>query len=82
MQLPQGFMSQEEKHAVYRLVKSLYGLKQAPRQWNDKLTKAMLKFGFKQSDYNHSLFIQKTSKGISMVLTYVDDMLITGTVWK
>lgn len=56
MELPQGFTSQG-KNQVCRLVKSLYDLKRAPRQWNTKITKALMKFGFKQSGYDHYLFI-------------------------
>jgi len=48
MDLPQGFASQGE-NKVCRLVKSLYGLKQAPRQWNTKLSEALVRFGFVQS---------------------------------
>jgi len=64
---------------VCRLTKSLYGLKQAPRQWNAKLSQVLLKFEFKQSEYDHSLFIKKTTIGMVLVLIYVDDMLITGS---
>ncbi|XP_016558520.1 uncharacterized protein LOC107858380 [Capsicum annuum] len=64
MELPQGFSSQGE-NKVCRLVKSLFGLKQAPRQWNAKLSEALLKLQFKQSEYDHSLFIKNTSTGLS-----------------
>ena len=56
----------------------MYGLKQAPRQWNAKLTEALLKFKFMQSQYDHSVFIKRSTKGITIILIYVDDMLITG----
>jgi len=80
MQLPQGFVSQGEK--VCRLTKSLYGLKQAPRQWNHKLTEALIELRFKQSQYDHSLFINKSEAGTVIVLVYVDDMLVTGSSLK
>lgn len=59
------------------LTKCLYGLKPAPRQWNAKLSQTLLKFEFKQSEYDHSLFIKKTTKVMVLVLIYMDDMLIT-----
>lgn len=51
---------------VCKLYKAIYGFKQPLRVWYEKLTQAMLQFGFKQ--------------GISLyVLVYVDDILITGS---
>lgn len=82
MQLPQGFKSQGETQPVCRLLKSLYGLKQAPRQWNAKLSEALVRMGFSQSQYDHSLFVKRTTEGVTIVLVYVDDMLITGDTLK
>lgn len=45
MRLPPGFRG-TEKDQVCRLRKSLYGLKQAPRCWFEKLTSALLEYGF------------------------------------
>ncbi|KAK6797421.1 hypothetical protein RDI58_005123 [Solanum bulbocastanum] len=72
-----NFRVRENK--VCRLTKSLYGLKQSPRQWNAKLSQTLLKLEFKQSEYDHSLFIKKTTKGMVLVFIYVDDMLISGS---
>lgn len=68
MELPKGFTSSEKGH-VCKLVKSLYELKQASRQWNVKLTKVLC----------HSLFTERSSTGMVIVLVYVDDLLITGS---
>lgn len=72
MDLPQGFQSQGETKTktVCRLKKSLYGLKQDPRQWNAKLTEALHKFQFQQSQYDHSLFTKKNTEDITIVLVY------------
>lgn len=80
MQIPQGFNSQGEKKSVCRLVKSLHGLKQAPKQWNAKLTEPLLGYSFQQSQFDHSLFFKKTSEDTTIVLVYIDDMLITEIV--
>lgn len=69
---------QRERPPVYKLNKSLYGLKQAPRQWNVKLTEALLRLGFAQSQLDYSLFIKRTDSALVIILVYVDDMLITG----
>ena len=76
MDLPQGLVNQGE-NKVCRLTKSLYGWKQAPRQWNAKLSEALLRFQFKQSEHDHSLFTKQTPARPLFVLIYVDDMLIT-----
>lgn len=78
IELPQGFHSHGE-NKVCRLRKSLYGLKQSPRQWDIKITEALLKAQFQQSQFDHSLFTKKTKKELTIVLVYVDDMLITGS---
>ena len=64
---------------VCKLKRSLYGLKQAPRAWFDKFRSTLLGFSFVQSQYDSSLFLCKTSKGIVILLVYVDDIVITGT---
>lgn len=78
MTLPQGFTSQGERK-VCRLVKYLYGLKQAPRQWNQKLKEALKNLSFTQSQHDHSLFTRKTYEGTTIILVYVDDILVTGS---
>ena len=56
----------------------LYGLKQTPRKWNEKLTSVLTEFGFIQSISDYSLFT-KTNGGIfTVLLVYVDDILLTG----
>ena len=39
----------------------------------------MLRFSFKQSQYDSYLFLCKTSTGIVILLVYVDDIVITRT---
>lgn len=38
--------------------------------------------GFSQSQYDHSLFVKRTTEGVTIVLVYIDDMLITGDTLK
>ncbi|WRX29369.1 Reverse transcriptase [Theobroma cacao] len=84
MELPQGYTIKREYPTSSRLVcklhKSLYGLKQASRAWNSKLTTSVLKYGFKQSNSDYSLFTMKTHSGdFIALLVYVDDILIASS---
>ena len=64
---------------ICKLKGSLYELKQAPRAWFDKFRSTLLRFSFKQSQYDLSLFICKTTSSIVILLVYVDDIVITRT---
>lgn len=62
-----------------KLKKSLYGLKQSPRAWFKRLCSVMKQLGYMQSQADHSLFVKHSSEGKkSILLVYVDDMIITG----
>ena len=64
---------------VCKLQRSLYGLKQASRQWNAKLTSTLLDSGFQQSKADYFLFTKRSPTGLTIVLVYVDDLVLTGT---
>ncbi|XP_011070764.1 uncharacterized protein LOC105156352 [Sesamum indicum] len=64
---------------VCKLQRSLYGLKQASRQWNLELTTQLLAFGFHQSSHEHCLFVKRSSSDFTVLLVYVDDILLTGS---
>ncbi|CAL9003914.1 unnamed protein product, partial [Prunus brigantina] len=71
-------LSSESKHYVCKLKKSLYGLKQSPRAWFGRLTKSMRAFGYKQSNFDHTLFLKHKENKITALIVYVDDMIVTG----
>lgn len=77
MALPPGLTSSFS--GVCNLKRSIYGLKQSSRTWFDKFRTTLLQFSFKQSQYDPSLFLCKTSAGIVLLLVYVDDIVITET---
>lgn len=60
----------------------MYGSKQAPRQWTMKILEATLKFGFKQSEYDHSLFLKRTKSDLTVILVYIDDLLVNDSNLK
>jgi len=63
---------------VCKLKRSLYELKQALRMWFEKFSATLLGFSFIQSSYDPSLLLQRTLKGIVILLVYVDDIIVTG----
>ena len=64
---------------VCRLKKSLYGLNKSPRAWFERFIQAMLKYGFKQSQADHTLSIKHSSYcKITALIVCVGDIVLTG----
>jgi len=63
---------------VCRLRRSLYGLKQAPRAWFERFSSVITTPGFIPSDHDPALFVHISARGRTLLLLYVDDMLIAG----
>jgi len=63
---------------VCRLRRALYGLKQAPRAWFERFVTVVRAAGFSPSEHDPALFIHVSPRGRTLLLLYVDDMLITG----
>nr|GEX14744.1 putative ribonuclease H-like domain-containing protein [Tanacetum cinerariifolium] len=78
MDPPLAFVESSNPREVCHLKKSLYGLKQSPRAWFGRFTLAMTKYGFKQSNSNHTLFLKRKGKLITCLIIYVNDMISTG----
>ncbi|CAH9055335.1 unnamed protein product [Cuscuta epithymum] len=76
---PPGFVAQGEYGKVCRLRKSLYGLKQSPRAWFGKFSQTIEQFGMKKGQSDHSVFYRQTQAGITLLVVYVDDIVITGS---
>ena len=64
---------------VCKLKRALYGLKQSPRAWFGRFSKFMKEIGYKQSDADHTLFVKRRSKKVTILIVYVDDMVVTGS---
>ncbi|KAJ0603580.1 putative RNA-directed DNA polymerase [Helianthus annuus] len=78
MEAPPGFVEDSNPRRVCRLKKSLYGLKQSPRAWFGRFSLAMKKYGFKQSNSDHTLFLKQRNGLVTCLIIYVDNMIITG----
>ncbi|KAL9251446.1 Retrovirus-related Pol polyprotein from transposon RE1-like protein [Drosera capensis] len=78
MTQPPGFVVQEEASKVCLLKRSLYGLKQSPQAWFGCLSQALSEFGMTRSASDHSVFYRHLQKKTIILVTYVDDLIITG----
>ncbi|KAL0333974.1 UNVERIFIED_CONTAM: Retrovirus-related Pol polyprotein from transposon RE1 [Sesamum angustifolium] len=76
MQPPEGYHVPEGHVCKHKRL--LYGLKQAPRQWNVEFTSKIEAFGFLQSQHDKCLFTKSSYSGLTVLLVYVDDILIAG----
>jgi hypothetical protein len=66
------------KGNILKLNKALYGLKQAPKAWYDLFSKVVLDNGFSSCYTDTALFVKSSNEYITILLLYVDDMIITG----
>ena len=56
---------------------ALYGLKQALRAWFENFSLVIAQQGFTSSPHDIALFVRRSFTGITHILLYVDDMIIT-----
>nr|XP_016467801.1 PREDICTED: uncharacterized mitochondrial protein AtMg00810-like [Nicotiana tabacum] len=77
MRIPQG-LNVSAPTMVCKLDKCLYGLKQASRQWYSKLSDSLISKGYSVSKNDYSLFIKSIGSHITIVVVYVDDILLSG----
>jgi hypothetical protein len=79
MDFPPGFSTSSESGKICRLRKSLYGLKQSPRAWFGRFTHSMRRYGYHQSQSDHTLFLKHSNEGkVTALIVYVDDIVVTG----
>lgn len=77
MSLPQS-ITLTHPNQVCKFLKYLYGPKQSSRQWFTKLSHILLSHNFTQCPADHSLFIHKSSSKFTVIVIYVDDLIIAG----
>jgi hypothetical protein len=78
MDIPPGYSVTMGENNVCKLQRALYGLKQSPRAWFGRFSLAMKKYGFTQSNSDHTLFLKRQQGKVTALIIYVDDMIITG----
>ena len=78
IKLPPGYSHLPRfPHRVCRLRRALYGLKQAPRAWFAQFSSTISQHGFSSSSFDTTLFLRRSDHGITILLLYVNDMIIT-----
>ena len=76
MDLPPGFEIDLGINKECKLKKS--ALKQSPRAWFKCFEKAVMSYGFSQSEANHTMFYKHTGNDKVMVLIVYVDIILTG----
>ncbi|CAL8080019.1 unnamed protein product [Prunus armeniaca] len=76
--LPPNIPVTSKEGVVCKLRKSLYGLKQPPRAWFRRFAVSMKKFGYVQSNLDHTLFLKRHKGKLTALIIYVDNMIVTG----
>ena len=77
MDIPPGYGTSSETKIVCKLERVLYGLKQSPWAWFSKFSSIMRKYGYHQSNSDHTLFQKHRQGKVTTLIVYVDDMIIT-----
>ena len=79
MNQPPGFEERLGSQTVCKLKKSLYGLRQSPRAWFDRFSTVIKNLGYFQSQADNTLFVKHSEdKKITILIVYVDDIIVTG----
>ena len=78
MDIPSGFFTSATIGKVCKLKKTIYGLKQSPRVWFGKFQRAIVEFGYKQSNSDSTMFVKRKGEKITVLIVDVDDIVITG----
>ena len=78
MQQPPGF-TLSPPGTVCQFRKSLYKLKLSLRMWLDRFSSVMKAEWYTQSNGDATLFFHHSPIGVSILVVYVDDILITGS---
>jgi len=78
MEIPTGFLGARDTSKVCRINKALYGLKQSQKVWYIHINLWFKNQGVMRSNIDPNLYYLKKDGKITILLLYVDDLLITG----
>jgi len=78
MEIPDGFPGCDDSSKVCKINRALYGLKQSPKAWYDRISKWLQEHGLTQSKSDCNLYFCRRNGKLTILLLYVDDLIITG----
>jgi transposase InsO family protein len=78
MEIPAGFSGAGDPTKVCKINRALYGLRQSPKAWYKHIDTWLTSQGLSRSNFDPNLYFADDHGKLTIVLLYVDDMLITG----
>ena len=81
MRIPEGYkecIQDYDEEKALKIDKAVYGLVQSAKQFWKKLTSKLKDAGFKPSIVDPCLFQHKDNRGLSILIMYINDLLIIG----
>jgi len=77
MEIPEGLPGSDDPTKVCRIKKALYGLKQSPKAWYNCIDGWLREQGMIRSESDQNLYFMRREGKLTLLLLYVDDLLIT-----
>ncbi len=74
MELPDGFVVNDQESKVCKLLKPLYSLKQAPKQWHEKFDRTLTSAGFAIYEADRCVYYRHGGGEGVILCLYVDDI--------
>ena len=78
MEIPDGFPGVSDPMLACRINRALYRLKQSPKASYDQINTWLHDQGLKRSECDPNLYYLRQNSKLTILLLYVDDLLITG----
>jgi hypothetical protein len=80
MEQPEGWVVKGKEDCICLLKKAIYGLKQALQQWNKNIHSSLLDLSFDRTYSDAGVYVYRRQGGSSttLVVLYVDNLLIVG----
>jgi hypothetical protein len=78
MEIPEGFLGANDPSKVCKIHRALYGLKQASKAWYARIDAWLLSQGLTRSENDPNLYFSIIGDKRTILLLYVDDLLLTG----